>query len=312
MINFRFHLVSLVAVFLALAVGVVMGYGVLGQPTVSGLQGRIDAVEANAEARRLENDKLDSDLERANAALEESSPFSATSRLPGVPALVVAVRDVGEEPVKRVVRLARQAGATVPGIIWLEGKWALGSKEDTLALAASLGLPSATRRETVLDAGWTALISRLASSSGTGSRDVLVGLVDAGFVSLSGADGDTPVAAAFGGVGTRLVLAVGGSGALKSRAVVEPFAAAAVDASVSLVVGEVVADGSDEAKRGAALASIIGDETLAARITTVDDLEWSAGALAAVLGLSDLGRDVVGHYGFGAGAQRLLPKWSQP
>ncbi len=50
MINFRFHLVSLVAVFLALAIGIVMGYGVLGQPTVDTLQDRIDVVEANAEA----------------------------------------------------------------------------------------------------------------------------------------------------------------------------------------------------------------------------------------------------------------------
>ena len=49
MINFRFYLVSIVAVFLALAVGVVMGYGVLGQPTVKGLQSRIDTIGAKAE-----------------------------------------------------------------------------------------------------------------------------------------------------------------------------------------------------------------------------------------------------------------------
>ena len=62
MINFRFHLVSLVAVFLALAVGVVMGYGVLGQPTVETLENRIDTVEANADARRAENDLLKADI----------------------------------------------------------------------------------------------------------------------------------------------------------------------------------------------------------------------------------------------------------
>ena len=42
MINFRFHLISLIAVFLALAVGVVMGYAVLGSPTVETLQGRVE------------------------------------------------------------------------------------------------------------------------------------------------------------------------------------------------------------------------------------------------------------------------------
>ena len=44
MINFRFHVVSLIAIFLALALGVVMGYGVLGQPTVDTLQGREQAL----------------------------------------------------------------------------------------------------------------------------------------------------------------------------------------------------------------------------------------------------------------------------
>ena len=50
MINFRFHLISLIAVFLALAVGVVMGYSVLGQPTVDTLQGRVD--DGGAAGRR--------------------------------------------------------------------------------------------------------------------------------------------------------------------------------------------------------------------------------------------------------------------
>ena len=81
MINFRFHLVSIVAVFLALAVGVVMGYGVLGQPTVDTLQNRIDTVEANAEARRKENDDLRAALDLANEAADQTSPFSVTDRL---------------------------------------------------------------------------------------------------------------------------------------------------------------------------------------------------------------------------------------
>lgn len=311
MINFRFHLVSLVAVFLALAVGVVMGYGILGQPTVSGLQSRIDAVEANAEARRLENTQLQTDLDRAEAALEESSPFSATSRLPSVPAVVVAVRDVDGEAVQRVVRLTRRAGATVPGIVWLEGKLALASKDDVAALATALDLPQGTKRATARDAGWSALIDRLGNAPSVGP-DVLGRLVDAGFVSIEGVDRDAPAVSAVGGTGSRIIFAVGAGTALKAAASVKLFASAAVDAGVPLVVGEVFPDDADEATRGVALVPVTEDEALAAKVSTVDDLEWSAGAVAAVVGLSDLGRGVVGHYGFGAGAQRLLPEWSQP
>jgi hypothetical protein len=312
MINFRFHLVSLVAVFLALAVGIVMGYGILGQPTVSGLQNRIDSVEANAEARRLENERLQTDLDRANAALEESSPFSVTDRLPGVPTVVVAVRDIGDEAVQRVVTLARRAGATAPGVVWLEGKLSLQSKADTKALAGVLGLADSTKRVALRAGLWTELLDRLTEDAVGPGPDVLGALVNAGFVSIEGVGSGEPGVGDIGGTGTRVVLAIGPTGGLETSLVVTGFANAAVKASVPLVVGEVFAEEPGGAARGDALSPIRDDESLAAELTTVDDLEWSAGGVAAILGLADLGRGVVGHYGYGNGADRLLPEWSQP
>jgi Copper transport outer membrane protein, MctB len=47
-------------------------------------------------------------------------------------------------------------------------------------------------------------------------------------------------------------------------------------------------------------------------VSTVDDLDLTEGRIAAVLALSDLGRNVVGQYGFGAGAEKSLPAWSIP
>jgi len=312
MINFRFHLVSLVAVFLALAVGIVMGYGILGQPTVSGLQSRIDTVEANAEARRIENENLQADLDRANAALDESSPFSVTNRLPGVSTVVVAVRDVGDEAVQRVVALARRAGATAPGVVWLEGKLALESKDDTKALAGVLGLAESTKRATLRAEGWTELGNRLAVGGAGAGPDLLAGLVDAGFLSIDGAGSGEPGISDIGGAGTTVILAVGSTGGVQTRLVLPGFANAAVKAGVPLVVGEVFAEEAGGDERGDALSPILDDESLASRVTTVDDLEWSAGGVAAILGLADLARGVVGHYGYGNGADRLLPEWSQP
>jgi hypothetical protein len=312
MINFRFHLVSLVAVFLALAVGVVMGYGILGQPTVSGLQSRIDTVEANAEARRLENEELQADLDRANAALDESSPFSVTDRLSGVATVVVAVRDVGDDAAQRVVTLARRAGSSAPGVVWLESKWSLQSKDDARALAGVLGVPASTKRAELRADGWATLTNRLVVGAGGADRDSLGALAEAGFVSVEGVSGTEPGPADVGGSTTRVVLAVGPSGGVQARLVVASFATAAVQAGVPLVVGEVFAEDSGGGERGDVLSPILDDDALAARVTTVDDLEWSVGGVAAILGLADLGRNVVGHYGFGNGASRLLPEWSQP
>ncbi len=55
--------------------------------------------------------------------------------------------------------------------------------------------------------------------------------------------------------------------------------------------------------------TIADDQSLAPAVSTADDADLTEGRLAAVLALSDLGRSVVGHYGFGAGADRMLPEW---
>jgi hypothetical protein len=112
LINFRFHLISLIAVFLALAVGVVMGYGVLGQPTVDTLQSRIDTVEARANKIKAENGELRADNKRLAQSMASVGEFAVTSRLANKAMVPVAVRGVDESEVVETVQLARQGGPT--------------------------------------------------------------------------------------------------------------------------------------------------------------------------------------------------------
>lgn len=67
MINFRYHVVSLVAVFLALAVGIVMGSTVIDRAIVDGLRNRIDTANKNTEEKRAENDQLKTSAKGLNA-----------------------------------------------------------------------------------------------------------------------------------------------------------------------------------------------------------------------------------------------------
>jgi hypothetical protein len=310
-INFRFHLVSIVAVFLALAVGVVMGYGVLGQPTVDTLQDRIDVVEANAEERRVENDELRAELDRQSAAMEEASPFSVTDRVTNVPAVVVAVRGIDEDAVNRVVELARRGGADAPGVIWLEPKWALESRDDIADLAGVLGVPAPGKRAPLRTDALDALVTRLAAGAPQSGTDTLRALADAGFVTLDGVGNDAPAPAALGGPGTRATLATGAAASVPARLLVGPITRVAVDEDLPLVAAEVFPDGTEDADRGDTLGAIRDDDALDAEVSTVDDLERVEGAVATVLALADLGRGVVGHYGIGEGMERQLPEWWQ-
>ncbi len=106
MINFRFHIASLIAVFLALALGVLMGYGVLSQPTVSGLQHRIDTVENNANERKRENDDLHDQLNQLQGYVDGTAQFATAGRLDGVTVVVLAAR--------RQCRLGDEDGGAAP------------------------------------------------------------------------------------------------------------------------------------------------------------------------------------------------------
>lgn len=319
MINFRFHLVSLVAVFLALAVGVVMGYGVLGQPTVDTLQNRIDTVEANAEARRVENQELRSELDQREAAIDESTAFAVTDRLVGSSAVVLGVRGIDEGAVDRVVDLARRAGAEVPGVVWLEPAWALESPEEVERLAGVLGVPVPNRRAPLRTEALDALVARLADGPPTSGTDILQAFADAGFVAFDGpddeeADDEEPVdLRAIGGAGTSAVLITGPDASVPARLVVAPIARMAVDADLRLVVSETFpSNPGDGVSRGDSLSELRDDETLDASVSTVDDAERPEGAVATILALADLERGVVGHYGIGGSADRQLPEWWQP
>ena len=63
--------------------------------------------------------------------------------------------------------------------------------------------------------------------------------------------------------------------------------------------------------QGDIVAVVRDDAERAAAISTVDDLGGPSGRLATVLAEADLSRGVVGHYGYGAGAQGPMPEWPE-
>ena len=79
MIDFRYHIVSLIAVFLALAVGVVLGAGPLGGTFGEQLTAQVETLRQEKEALRIE-------LEDARADNEDLVTFvdsAAAQLLPG-------------------------------------------------------------------------------------------------------------------------------------------------------------------------------------------------------------------------------------
>src|SRR5687768_10602049 len=114
MISFRFHLISITAIFLAMAIGVLVGSTFVDRAIVDGLQNRIDTVEGNLEERQAENEALESERNRLGSFIGAGADFAVTGRLTDVPVFLLATRGVDEDIVEQLALLAVRAGAVVP------------------------------------------------------------------------------------------------------------------------------------------------------------------------------------------------------
>src|SRR5207237_9891670 len=98
MINFRFHIVSLIAVFLALALGIVMGATVVNRAIVDRLNSRIDTVEKNANARKTESDQLRGQVGQLNGYIDGTTDYAVAGRLDATTVATTAKRGVEDGP----------------------------------------------------------------------------------------------------------------------------------------------------------------------------------------------------------------------
>jgi hypothetical protein len=306
-INFRFHVVSLIAIFLALALGVVIGAGVIDRGVVNTLNDRLDRVESKSDRIQSENDALTDRNDQMGAMIGDLQPFAVSGRLPGDDVGVLAVRGVDGDRVSAVVTAAQQADAHATGTLWLEDKWALADDDSVKALQDALDT-STKNKATLRTEGLQDLASRLASPGprATGGQDLLVTLQQAGFLGYDPVGNST--IAEFPGVGAGVVLVVGNGGSIDPALVTLPAAKALHADDVPLVVASVWKQVNDGPDRAAAVQPV-RDDALGKSVSTVDDLDLPEGPTTTVLALSDLflPQPVVGHYGYGTGASQPLP-----
>ncbi len=312
MINFRFHIASLIAIFLALALGVVVGAGVIDRGVVDTLNSRLDRVESTSDRIKGENSKLRGENGELTDAIAGMQCPAVADTLVADDIGIVAVRGVDEDKVKSTVAAAQCGGGTVAGVLWLENKWALANDDDVAAMAQALGSTS-KRPATLRASAWKQLAERLQTPppAGDTSTDLLTTLEDAGFVKFDTEGDGGPTIAQFPKRGASMLLVVGDDAGVPETDVVMPAATAFVAAGVPLVVAELYTGGQDVPERGSALTTL-RDSPLGKSVSTVNDLDRPQGPTTAALVLAALRQDPpqVDYYGIGDGA-KLLPDASQ-
>jgi hypothetical protein len=302
-ISLRQHAISLAAVFLALAVGVVLGSGLLSNTMTSGLRDETRNLHNQVNSLNDEKSVLNGKLASANAFDAQMAARMVHDALNGKSMVIFRAPDAQDEDVDAVSKIVGQAGGAVTGTVSLTQEFVdANSAEKLRSVVNASVLPAGAQLGTKLvDQGSQAgdllgialLINRdpAAPPVDDAQRDtVLAALRDTGFIGYGNQH-----------VGAANAAAVITGGSLSNDAGNQGVSVARFAAALAPHGSGVVLAGRDGSSDGPAAVGVArADATVTPVISTVDDLDAESGRVTAVLGAADLingGR--TGQYGTG-------------
>ena len=305
MIDFRYFLVSVVAIFFALAIGIVLGSGPL-EGNINGI------VQGTNQQLAQEKKNLQNQIVTLQAAFDASQRYAGTTapltlagQLGNRDIAVVVMPQASSGQVSAVTAALNLSGASVTGVFRLTSDWSDPTKQDQLGrLADTLGKGPQDSNASVA-AGQLLADAIITSSPDLNAQgqprvdphgaDVLAALDSAGFLQVND---------------PRQIHRA------TSAIIISPNATPDVtvtDTFLPLVEGlqkdgdaAVVSGGPPASETGGLIAEIRGSD-LASTISTVDDLDLPMGAPTSALAVVSRIGGQVGQYGIHTGATQVVP-----
>ena len=294
MINFRYHVVSIIGIFIALAVGVVLGAGPL--------QSRIQAGVSSSATASAPDPLLSARADAEAAGLKALASSTLTASLSSAKVALVVLPGASDDDVAAIRSTLTDAGASVVGRVTLSDNW-----QST----------SMSQYRTTLS---TTLVSHLASGAAkTASADGVVGYSIVQVLTTTGAETDllrqiltdesTPImtvdedangsATAIVAVGPR-AQATAVSNATPAAATQSPDAWVGLGQALGSTNGVLVGDAST---RDAMISQV---RASGVTVTTVDSVGTTLAAVDTALALSTPATGTRA-FGVGNGAQSVIP-----
>jgi hypothetical protein len=310
LIDFRYHVVSIVAVFLALAIGLLVGSTTLQGKAFEALRQESDRAVTRADGYR---DQVDEYKKLKNGDDQFASvlgPQLVNGRLRNES--VVFVESPGATDSKMRVQLdqfVKDAGGSVTGWISLTGKFLAEDQQETISqLSDSLKPTGVSFPESAGPYDKAALV--LADSLVTKERakvgheevssvSALSGFKDGGYLTASGKPGGRAT----------LAIVISPSSAYDSKvADVNNKALIALASALDLADrGTVVVGNSTSVANGDGLLTDLRDSGAAATVSSVDTADSPSGQVVTILALNMELLNKSGKYGIGSGTNGYVP-----
>ncbi|TSE01389.1 copper transporter [Skermania sp. ID1734] len=297
MISMRYHAVSIAAIFVALAVGIVLGSQTLASGLLSGLRNDKSDIQKHADELQDSNNQLQVQLGGADGFNAAMAGRIVKDTLAQRTVVVFTTPDADPGDIDSVTKLIQAAGGTVTGKVGLTSAFIDPNNADRLRTTLTNVIPAGVQLKTgAVDQGSLAgdllgsvllLDAHTAAPQSTPQEMTLAldTLRSGGFLAY---DQIRPAQLA-------VVICGNGGGPANSGTVVGRFAAA-LDARGA---GTVLAGRSPSAEGDGPIAVVRSDAGLSAGTTTIDDIEREAGRITVPLALQEQLSGNAGRYGTG-------------
>lgn len=311
MIDFRYHLVSIISVFLALAVGIVLGAGPL--------QGNLgDQLSEQVAALRTEKQALNDKLTVSEKLVEGSDEYAAAvqprivrGRLTGHRAVVVVMPSADGTMVSNLEDVVTQSGAALAGTVTISPDWFDPSQSSDRAKAAhdaatALGLSTSATGDALLLQVLADLTVSTGSTGPSPQRSAaLKVLVDANLLDSTVAElapSDLAVVVSGDYAGTEPVVTA------RSDAIRALVTALAGSSHATVVAGGDTLAAAGQAETSNAVQAVREKSETAQIVSTVDHARAGSGPATVVLAVEGALDQRIGHYGIASGATARVPR----
>jgi hypothetical protein len=299
MINLRYHIVSLTAVFLALGIGILAGTTVIDQQVVKGLRTNTSALRNDLNSLRTQVSDLQTQLKVWEDFGRSISSSLLQGELAGRAVVLVSDEKVPGQMMSQLAEAFRLSNAKRPTRLKLTDKWRLDTPATVDQLAIAIGSSSHERDAVVTEAA-ARLGTRLGGSSDIrGAQDLIRKLDSSGFLDVTDLPGTGPFPAA-----NAVVVVVSSGDPQQVPAPDEFFEPMLKPLAAARIACAAEPTGADQS-----LAELVrGDRATARAVCTVDHGDTVAGSLSLVYALRDLvAGKAAEHYGVRGGATGVAP-----
>jgi outer membrane murein-binding lipoprotein Lpp len=308
-IDFRYHLVSIVSIFMALAVGIVLGAGPLKEDIGNTLTSEVKNLRADKAALRSDLDTAEKGTQARDEFTSASNRSLLAERLKDTTVTVVVLPGADPNLVKSTQGTLVSAGAVVGSTISVQDNWVDPEKAAFRAtlgqqLASQVGVPIDQTGSDVVDAVLARSVLAKAGSTAAGAASALEALRTGDLIRY------TPDDVKVASIAVVVAGPVTGSdtAAREDRASGLSHLAGAFDeaGAGAILVAPSLSSGATNTTSVIATSRDDGDQSKL--LSTVDNAELPMGQASVVFGLLEQEAGKSGQYGLASGATAAFPQ----